>query len=57
MKVAVVTKSHGGPLALLFAALHPERVSSFMVFGLCLVELVIIVGSPLVNSGFDPIKY
>ena len=27
-KVAVVTMSHGGPSALLFAALHPERVSS-----------------------------
>lgn len=27
-KVAVVTLSHGGPSALLFAALHPERVSS-----------------------------
>lgn len=26
--VAVVTLSHGGPSALLFAALHPERVSS-----------------------------
>jgi len=27
-KVAVVTMSHGGPSALLFAALHPERASS-----------------------------
>ena len=27
-KVAVVVLSHGGPSALLFAALHPERVSS-----------------------------
>ncbi len=27
-KAAVVTLSHGGPSALLFAALHPERVSS-----------------------------
>jgi 2-hydroxy-6-oxonona-2,4-dienedioate hydrolase len=27
-KVAVVALSHGGPSALLFAALHPERVSS-----------------------------
>lgn len=27
-KVAVVTMSHGGPSALLFAALHPDRVSS-----------------------------
>ncbi len=27
-KVAVVAMSHGGPSALLFAALHPERVSS-----------------------------
>jgi 2-hydroxy-6-oxonona-2,4-dienedioate hydrolase len=27
-KVAVVTLSHGGPSSLLFAALHPERVSS-----------------------------
>ena len=27
-KVAVVTLSHGGPSALLFAILHPERVSS-----------------------------
>ena len=27
-KAAVVTMSHGGPSALLFAALHPERVSS-----------------------------
>ena len=27
-KVAVVTLSHGGPSALLFAALHPDRVSS-----------------------------
>jgi pimeloyl-ACP methyl ester carboxylesterase len=27
-KVAVVTMSHGGPSALLFAALYPERVSS-----------------------------
>lgn len=27
-KVAVVTISHGGPSALLFAVLHPERVSS-----------------------------
>lgn len=27
-KVAVVTLSHGGPSALLFAVLHPERVSS-----------------------------
>lgn len=27
-KVAVVTMSHGGPSALLFAVLHPERVSS-----------------------------
>jgi 2-hydroxy-6-oxonona-2,4-dienedioate hydrolase len=27
-RVAVVTMSHGGPSALLFAALHPERVSS-----------------------------
>ncbi|MBI3111150.1 MAG: alpha/beta hydrolase [Ignavibacteriales bacterium] len=27
-KVAVVTLSHGGPSSLLFAALHPERISS-----------------------------
>jgi pimeloyl-ACP methyl ester carboxylesterase len=27
-KVAIVTLSHGGPSALLFAVLHPERVSS-----------------------------
>ncbi|MHB1344988.1 MAG: alpha/beta fold hydrolase [Thermoleophilia bacterium] len=27
-KVAVVAMSHGGPSALLFAALHPERISS-----------------------------
>lgn len=27
-RVAVVTMSHGGPSALLFAALHPDRVSS-----------------------------
>jgi 2-hydroxy-6-oxonona-2,4-dienedioate hydrolase len=27
-RVAVVTMSHGGPSALLFAALHPERLSS-----------------------------
>jgi len=27
-RVAIVTISHGGPSALLFAALHPERVSS-----------------------------
>lgn len=30
-KVAVVAFSHGGPSALLFAALHPERVSSLVL--------------------------
>lgn len=30
-RVAVVAMSHGGPSALLFAALHPERVSSLIL--------------------------
>lgn len=38
-KVAVVAMSHGGPSALLFAVLHPERVSSLTLVSCGVVSL------------------
>ena len=38
-KVAVVALSHGGPSALLFAVLHPERVSSLTLIFLWVSHL------------------
>jgi 2-hydroxy-6-oxonona-2,4-dienedioate hydrolase len=40
-KVAVVALSHGGPSALLFAVLHPERVSSLTLISCGVVSSVV----------------
>jgi len=39
-QVAVVAMSHGGPSALLFAALHPERVSSLTLVSCGVASLI-----------------